>query len=374
MLAWTLIPSSLFFRRSLIFSRSSWQSLRAARHIWAAFGQQHRDPVEKSGEKRWPFVIAIAESSSPFAVGMAESRITTLKETKAWLEKKCGGSGCRVVRARITRIGFRQTATYLECPVCLKLIYSRDHCSHDINNPKSLYRWKAFLQHNTGELEATAWEVTRCFTGMSLDEFVASEMRDEEVEILERCIGRMWILKLSRAENQRGVYARIEYAEVVSKKVLFRGSSPCREATVTKSLPSSPVRTISAFGDGSSLVSTGSSTCNLESRGDCSKGAVDVTRKQFRRGFETGFVTCTMLVLGIMGEAVERRWLTCTTWDTNTIFIIPSQPAPLSFHKFLVRDSNPRRIELIVLRVFPYTATPSPWRARYILLNIISPS
>ncbi|KAL3700758.1 hypothetical protein R1sor_018780 [Riccia sorocarpa] len=102
---------------------------------------------------------------------------------------------------------------------------------------------------------------------------------------------KMWILRLSRAENQRGVYARIEYAEAVSRKVLFRGSSPCRDGTVAEPLPSSPVSTISAFGDGSSPVSTGTSTCHLESKGDSRGGAVDVSRKEFRRGFETGFVT-----------------------------------------------------------------------------------
>ncbi|KAL3695879.1 hypothetical protein R1sor_009955 [Riccia sorocarpa] len=232
----------------------------------------------------------MAESSSRTAVAMAESRMTTLKETKFWLESKSGG-GCRVVRARITRFGFRGTATYLGCPVCLKSIYSRDRCSHDFSSPKSLYRLKALLQDDSGELEATAWEATRCFTGMRLEEFVAREMRDEESEILERCIDKMWILRLSRAENQRGVYARIEYAEAVSRKVLFRGSSPCRDGTVAEGLPSSPLSTISAFGDGSSPVSTGTSTYNLESKGDSRGGAVDVSRKEFRRGFETGFVT-----------------------------------------------------------------------------------
>ncbi|KAL3684915.1 hypothetical protein R1sor_002937 [Riccia sorocarpa] len=171
----------------------------------------------------------MAESSSPFAIVMAESRLTTLKEMKAWLEKKVGG-GCRV--------------------------------------------------DDTGELEATAWEANRCFTGMPLDEFVAREMRDEEAEILERCIGRMWILRVSRAENQHGVYARIEYPEAVSRKVLFRGSSPCREGTAVESFPSSPVSTISAFGDGSSPISTGTSTSNLESKRDSSRGAVEeVSRK-----------------------------------------------------------------------------------------------
>ncbi|KAL3682243.1 hypothetical protein R1sor_000265 [Riccia sorocarpa] len=183
-----------------------------------------------------------------FFAYLAESRITTLKETKVWLELKSGG-GCRVVRAWITRFGLRGTATYLGCPICLKSIYSCDRRSHDFSSPKTLYRLKAFLQDDSGELEATAWEATRCFTGMRLEEFVAREMR-------ERCIGKMWILRLSRAENQRGVYARIEYAEVVSRKVLFRGSSTCREGTVAEALPSSPVSTISAFGDGSSPVST----------------------------------------------------------------------------------------------------------------------
>ncbi|KAL3679257.1 hypothetical protein R1sor_022213 [Riccia sorocarpa] len=189
----------------------------------------------------------MTESSSPFAVAMAESLMTTLKETKAWLEKKCGGGGCRVERLGLLDSG--------------------------------LDKQRPIWDDDTGELEATAWEVTRCFTGMPLDEFVAREMRDEEGEILERCIGRMWILRVSRAENPREVYARIEYAEVVSRKVLFRGSSPCRERTIAESLPSSPVSTVSEFGDGSSPISTGTSTCKLESRGDSSRGAVDVTRK-----------------------------------------------------------------------------------------------
>ncbi|KAL3681630.1 hypothetical protein R1sor_024586 [Riccia sorocarpa] len=159
----------------------------------------------------------MAESSSRTAVAMAESRMSTLKETKDWLESKSGG-GCRVVRARITRFGLRGTATYLGCPICLKSIHNRDRCSHDFSSPKSLYRLRAFLQDDSGELETTAWEATRCFMGMALEQFVAREMRDEESEIFERCIGKMWIIRLSRAENQRGVYARIEYAEAFRRE------------------------------------------------------------------------------------------------------------------------------------------------------------
>ncbi|KAL3676433.1 hypothetical protein R1sor_026381 [Riccia sorocarpa] len=116
---------------------------------------------------------------------MSESRIVTVKETKVWLENQSAG-GYRIVRVRITRFDFRGTATYLRCSICSRSIYSRDRCSHDISNPKSYYRLKAYLEDGTGELEATAWEATRCFTGMSLDEFVVKKMRDDEAEILER--------------------------------------------------------------------------------------------------------------------------------------------------------------------------------------------
>ncbi|KAL3685126.1 hypothetical protein R1sor_003148 [Riccia sorocarpa] len=162
-------------------------------------------------------------AESPMA--MSESRIVTVKEAKAWLENKSAG-GCRVVRARITRFGLRGTATYLGCSICSRSIYSRDLCSHDISN-----------------------------------EFVAKEMRDDEAEILERCIGRMWVLRLARSENHRGMYACIEYAEAVSRKALFRGKSPCKEESAAETLPTSPMSTICAFGDGSSPVSTATSTC-----------------------------------------------------------------------------------------------------------------
>ncbi|KAL3698106.1 hypothetical protein R1sor_012182 [Riccia sorocarpa] len=237
---------------------------------------------------------------------MAESRMTTRKETKDWLESKSGG-GCRVVRARITRFGLRGTATYLGCPICLKSKHSRDRCSHDFSSPKSLYRLRAFLHDDSGELEATAWEATRCFTGMALEQFVAREMRDEESEILERCIGKMWIIRLSRAENQRGVYARMEYAEAVSRKVLFRGSSPCREGTVAEALPSSPVSTISTFGDGSSPVSTGTSTCNLESKGDSRGGAVEIWVGERREGVGAR-VEIKKFIVAMGGERNVRGW------------------------------------------------------------------
>ncbi|KAL3695623.1 hypothetical protein R1sor_009699 [Riccia sorocarpa] len=225
-------------------------------------------------------------------MAMSESRIVTVRETKVWLENKSAG-GCRVVRARITRFGLRGTATYLRCSICSRSIYSRERCSHDISSPKSFYRLKAYLEDDTGELESTAWEATRCFTGMPLDEFVAKEMRDDEAEILERCIGRMWVLRLVRSENHRGMYARIEYAEAVSRKVLFCGNSPCKPQPAAETLPSSPVSTIFAFGDGSSPVSTATSTCE---GGEKLKESGDVSRDSFRRGFEAGFVTCTMLV------------------------------------------------------------------------------
>ncbi|KAL3701888.1 hypothetical protein R1sor_019910 [Riccia sorocarpa] len=153
--------------------------------------------------------------------------------------------------------------------------------------------WTAALE---AELEATAWEATRCFTGMSLDRFVAREMRDEESTILDRCIGRTWIFRLSRSENHRGIYARIEYAEPVSRKSLFLNRSPCREEAAAQSLPSSPVSTISAFGDGSSPVSSGTSTGAVDSTRDKSREPDNASREQFRRGFGSGFLSCTILV------------------------------------------------------------------------------
>ncbi|KAL3683287.1 hypothetical protein R1sor_001309 [Riccia sorocarpa] len=154
-----------------------------------------------------------------------------------------------------------------------------------------IWELKAYFEDGTGELEATAWEATRCFIGMPLDEFVAKEMCDDEAEILERCISRMWILRLGRSKNHRGIYARIEYADVVSRKVLFHGNSPSREQPAAESLPSSPVSTISVFGDVSSPVSTATSTCEGEYGGEKPKESGDVSRESFRRGFETCFVT-----------------------------------------------------------------------------------
>ncbi|KAL3689885.1 hypothetical protein R1sor_016194 [Riccia sorocarpa] len=124
-------------------------------------------------------LFAMVESG----MATAESKeVITLKETKAWLQSKSAG-GSRVVRARLSRIGFRGKATYVGCPMCAKSIHARDRCVHDITSPKSFYRLKAYLEDATGELEATAWEATRCFTGMPLEEYVAKEMREEESEI-----------------------------------------------------------------------------------------------------------------------------------------------------------------------------------------------
>ncbi|KAL3679515.1 hypothetical protein R1sor_022471 [Riccia sorocarpa] len=231
------------------------------------------------------------------AMATAESKeVITLKEAKAWLQSKSAG-GSRVVRARLSRIGFRGKATYVGCPMCAKSIYARDLCVHDITSPKSFYRLKAYLEDATGELEATAWKATRCFTGMLLEEYVAKEMREEESEILDRCIGSTWIVRLGRAENHRGYYVRIEYAEAVSRKVLFPCKSPSREVPDAESLPSSPMSTISAFGDGSTPGSTGTSTCEAEYQGEKHKsGSREASRGSFRRGFEAGFVTCTILV------------------------------------------------------------------------------
>ncbi|KAL3694173.1 hypothetical protein R1sor_007824 [Riccia sorocarpa] len=219
-------------------------------------------------------------AESPMAI--SESRIVTVKEAKVWLENQSAG-GCRVVRARITRFGLRGTATYLGRSICSASIYSRDRCSNDISSPKSYYRLKAYLEDATGELEATAWEATRCFTGMPLDEFVAKEMRDNETEILERCIGRMWVLRLARSENHRGMYARIEYAEAVSRKAMFRVKSPCKEESAVETLPTSLVSTICAFGDGSSPVSTATLTCES---GEKVKESCEISRESFRHGYE----------------------------------------------------------------------------------------
>ncbi|KAL3688188.1 hypothetical protein R1sor_014497 [Riccia sorocarpa] len=163
-------------------------------------------------------------------------------------------------------------------------------------NGHGVHGLKAYLEDDTAELETTAWEATRCFTRMSLDRFVAREMRDEESTILARCIGRTWIFRLSRSENHRGIYARIEYAEPVSRKSLFLDRSPCREEAVAQSLPSSPVSTISAFGDGSSPVSSGTSTGAVDSRRDKGREPDNASREQFRRGFGSGFLSCTILV------------------------------------------------------------------------------
>ncbi|KAL3687319.1 hypothetical protein R1sor_013628 [Riccia sorocarpa] len=230
------------------------------------------------------------------AMATPETKVITLKEAKAWLQSRSAG-GCRVVRARLSRIGCRGTATYVGCPICSKSIYARDPCPHEISRPKTSYRLKAYLEDGTGELEATAWEATRCFTRMSLEDYVAKQLRDEESEILDRCIGSTWIVRLGRAENHHGYYARIEYAEAVSRKVLFPCKSPRREVPDAESVPSSPVSTISAFGDGSTPCSTGTSTCEGEYRGEKHKSeSLDPSRGSFRRGFEAGFVTCTILV------------------------------------------------------------------------------
>ncbi|KAL3696430.1 hypothetical protein R1sor_010506 [Riccia sorocarpa] len=129
-------------------------------------------------------------------------------------------------------------------------------------------------------------------------------MCDEEAEILERCISRTWIVGFGRSENHREFYACIEYAETVSRKVLFRGSSPYREVPDAQTLPSSQVITTSAFGDGSLSGSTGTLTWEADYRGEKLKTECsDASRESFRCGFEAGFVTCTILVsVGKLGQ------------------------------------------------------------------------
>ncbi|KAL3684767.1 hypothetical protein R1sor_002789 [Riccia sorocarpa] len=237
---------------------------------------------------------AMADSTAAMALG--SSVMSSLKEAKEALLGRDLRPAPVLVRTCISRFGLRGTATYLGCPICSRSIHSRDRCGHDISIPKSFYRLKAYLEDDTAELEATAWEATRCFTGMSLDRFVAREMRDEESTIVDRCIGRTWILRLSRSKNHRGIYARIEHAEPVSRKSLFLVRSPCREEAAAQSLPSSPVSTISAFGDGSSPVSSGTSTGAVDSTRDKSREADNASREQYRRGFGSGFLSCTILV------------------------------------------------------------------------------
>ncbi|KAL3693470.1 hypothetical protein R1sor_007121 [Riccia sorocarpa] len=165
--------------------------------IWAARIANLRPDSLVHNVRKGFLIFAMAES----AMASAESKeVITLKEAKVWLQSKNAGAS-RVVRARLSRIGLRGKATYVGCPICAKLIYARDRCVHDISSPKSFYRLKAILEDDTGELEATAWEATRCFTGMPLEEYVAKEMREEESEILDRCIGSTWIVRLGRAEN-----------------------------------------------------------------------------------------------------------------------------------------------------------------------------
>ncbi|KAL3686478.1 hypothetical protein R1sor_009052 [Riccia sorocarpa] len=229
---------------------------------------------------------AMADSSTAMA-DSSSTGMTPLKDAKASLLGSNRRAPAVVVRACISRFGFRATATYLGCPICSKSIHSRDRYGHDINIPKSFYRLKAYLEDDTAELEATAWEATRCFMGMSLDKFVAIEMHDEESTILERCIGKTWILRLSRSKNHRGIYAWIEYAEPVSRKALFLVRSPCSEEPAAQSLPSSPVSTISVFDDGSSSISRGTSTVAVDSTRDKSKQADKASRDKFRRGFVT---------------------------------------------------------------------------------------
>ncbi|KAL3696517.1 hypothetical protein R1sor_010593 [Riccia sorocarpa] len=230
------------------------------------------------------------------STAMASTGMSSVREAKAALLGSDRRPAAVVVRARISRFGFRGTTTYLGCPICSRSIHSRDRCGHEMSIPKSFYRLEAYLEDDTAELEATAWEATCCFTGMSLDRFVPREMRDEESTILARCIGRTWIFRLSRSENHRGIYARIEYAEPVSRKSLFLDRSPCREEVAAQSLPSSPVSTISAFGDGSSPVSSGTSTGVVDSRRDKGREPDNASREQFRRGFGSGFLSCTILV------------------------------------------------------------------------------
>ncbi|KAL3682015.1 hypothetical protein R1sor_000037 [Riccia sorocarpa] len=108
------------------------------------------------------------------------------------------------------------------------------------------------------ELEATAWEATRYFTGMSAEEFEPIQLRGEHTEILERCIGRQWIVQISRVQTNRGPYARVERAEPVSKKELFPRESNLveKEESELEVKASTPDRQLAAFREGSPMHSS----------------------------------------------------------------------------------------------------------------------
>ncbi|KAL3692013.1 hypothetical protein R1sor_005664 [Riccia sorocarpa] len=199
-----------------------------------------------------------APSVSRSMVPLALHSVAVARE---WLEEVELKTGREVisVKGRIERFGHHGTAIYAGCPTYTKSIHSSQPCGHRYTRARNFYRLKIFLTDETlEELEATAWEATRYFTGMSAEEFGPIQLRGKHTKILERCIGRQWILQISRVQTNRGPYARVERAEPVSKKELFPRESNLleKEESDLEVKASTPDRQLAAFGEGSPMHSS----------------------------------------------------------------------------------------------------------------------
>ncbi|KAL3686108.1 hypothetical protein R1sor_004130 [Riccia sorocarpa] len=259
---------------------------------------------------------SVSRSMTPLA-------LHSVAVARKWLEEVELKTGREVisVKGRIERFGHHGTAMYAGCPTCTKSIHSSQPCGHRYTRARNFYRLKIFLTDETlEELEATAWEATRYFTGMSAEDFEPIQLRGEHTEILKRCIGWQWILQISRVQTNRdrGPYAKVERAEPVSKKELFPLEKELveKEESELEVKASTPDRQLAAFGEGSPMHSSMD-----RSRVSAGGSVVEESRKVIREGnveFVWGLCIATLLSAVLESHArVASMWVRLPLWLTG---------------------------------------------------------
>ncbi|KAL3678802.1 hypothetical protein R1sor_021758 [Riccia sorocarpa] len=146
----------------------------------------------------------------------------TVAHASKWLDHDDDANHGRIlVRARIQGFGFMGKQCILDVRYVRRQFIVPVYVGIHSLYQKIFYRLRVMLEDESGVMEAIVWEAVRYFTSMIVEDFEPLHLLGDHTEIPERCIKRQWNVQIERVKSNMEFYARVQHAEVVSKKPLF---------------------------------------------------------------------------------------------------------------------------------------------------------